>query len=424
MALFNKKRMLSIKMFPAKEGDSFLISLNNQKYILIDCGYPDTFEKYIKKELSSVKGLELFVVTHYDQDHIYGALSFLKENNEKHFIQIKQIWHNAYKHIQFIKPEKGELSENDKKILTQICLSGYPNQYKSTISAVQGSTLASKILYGDYNWNFDFELKTVSCDNFQNQKSEYKIHLLSPDDNKLEKLANKWKKELAGKGFRGKITDDKIFDDAFEFLTIQERAEVLDRESKKMSEPWNLFEKLLRQSLDKDIEYFEEDLKEANGSSIAFILEYGKYKLLFLGDAHPTLIEERLKAFYKPSDFPIHFDAIKISHHGSRKNTSPSLLQLIDSENYLISTNGDKHSHPDIETLALIVKRETEFTRNLIFNYKNNIIDTINDERLESEFKYQLHYSEYNLPEIKNQICKTTELELNGNQQHIRYKAN
>lgn len=416
--------MVKIKMFPAKEGDSFLISLNNQKYILIDCGYPDTYEKYIKEELSSTGELELFIVTHFDQDHIYGALSFLKENNEKQFIQIKQIWHNAYKHIQFIKPENVELSENDKKVLNQICLNGYTNLDKSTISAEQGSTLASNILYGNYNWNYDFEQKAVSCDNFQNQKCDYKIHLLSPDDNKLEKLAKKWKKELAGKGFRGILTDDKIFDDAFEFLTIQERTEVLDRKAKKISEPQNLFEKLLRKSFDKDIEDFEEDLKEANGSSIAFILEYEKYKLLFLGDSHPSLIEERLKALYKPSDFPIHFDTIKMSHHGSRKNTSPTLLQLIDSENYLISTNGDKHSHPDVETLALIIKRDTEFIRNLIFNYKNNVIDIINNEKLKSEFKYQLHYSDYNLPEIKSQIYKTTELELNGNQQHIRFKAN
>lgn len=416
--------MVSIKMFPAKEGDSFLISLNSQQYILIDCGYPDTFEKYIKKELSSVKELELFVVTHYDQDHIYGALSFLRENNEKQLIQINQIWHNAYKHIQFIKPETGEVSENDKKILTQICLNGYPNPNKSTISAEQGSTLASKILYGNYNWNISFNEKAISTNNFQNQNCKYKIHLLSPDDDKLEKLAIKWKKELARKGFRGKITDDKVFDDAFEFLTIQERAEVLDRKTKKISEPQNLFEELLRQSFSKDIENCEEDTKEANGSSIAFILEYGKYKMLFLGDSHPTLVEERLKVLYESSDFPIYFDAIKISHHGSRKNTSPTLLQLIDSENYLVSTNGDRHSHPDIETLALIAKRDTEYTRNLIFNYKNNIVDAINDDRLKTEFNYQLHYSDYNLPEQEDRIFKTTELELDGNQQHIRYKAN
>ncbi len=416
--------MVNIKMFPAKEGDSFLISLNSQQYILIDCGYPDTFEKYIKKELSFIREIELFVITHYDQDHIYGALSFLRENNEKQFIQINQIWHNAYKHIQFIKSEKGKISDNDKKILNQICLNGYPIPNKKTISAEQGSTLASKILYGNYNWNLDFEGKAISTDNFQKQKCEYKIHLLSPDDNKLGKLAIKWKKQLAAKGFRGKITDDKIFDDAFEFLTIQERAEILDRRAKKISEPQNLFEKLLRQSFDKDIESFEEDSKEANGSSIAFILEYGKYKLLFLGDAHPALIEEKLKALYKPSNLPIYFDAIKISHHGSKKNTSPTLLRFVDSNNYLISTNGDKHSHPDIETVALIVKRDSKFTRNLIFNYKNDIVDIINDDRLKTEFNYQLHYSDYNIPEQEDCIFKTTELELDGIQQHIRHKSN
>lgn len=416
-----EEKMVKIKMFPAKEGDSFLINLNNHKSILIDCGYPDTYEKYLRKELSKIGELELFVVTHYDQDHIYGGINFLDENNKTQLIKIKQVWHNALKHIQFIKREKEDVSENDKKVLKQICLNGYPNQNKSTISGEQGSTLASKILYGGYNWNLDFKQKAITVDNVQNQSCKYKIHLLSPDNDKLEKLAKKWKAELNRKGFRGKITEDKIFVDAFEFLTIQERAEVLNREANKMSKPQNLFEKLLRQSFDKDIEDFEEDNKAANGSSIAFILEYGKCKMLFLGDAHTTLIEDSLKALYKPEDFPIHFDAIKISHHGSKKNTSPTLLQLVDSKNYLISTNGDKHSHPDIETLALIAKRDTEYTRNIIFNYKNDIIETIDNDELKTEFNYQLHYSDYNLPEQKGRIFKTTELELNGNQQYIRY---
>lgn len=234
-------------MFPAKEGDSFLINLNNQKHILIDCGYPDTYNKYIKEEMASIKELELLVVTHYDQDHIYGALTFLKENNEKQNIKIKQVWHNAFKHIQFIKPENGNISRNDQKILKQISLNGYPSQNKNTISAAQGSSLAGLILYGGYNWNIDFNGKSISTNNVQLQSEKYKIYLLSPDNTKLEKLATQWKKELTRKGFRG-----KIFNDAFEFLTIQERSEVLNRKTKTISQSHNLFEKLLRQSFLED----------------------------------------------------------------------------------------------------------------------------------------------------------------------------
>ena len=67
--------------------------------------------------------------------------------------------------------------------------------------------------------------------------------------------------------------------------------------------------------------------------------------------------------------FPMIFDAIKISHHGSLHNTSPALLELIDSPVYLISSSGERHNHPDLEVLKAIVDRSSDFQRHLYFNY-------------------------------------------------------
>lgn len=46
-----EEEMIKIKMYPAKNGDSFLISIGNteKKHILIDCGYIDTYESFLKK---------------------------------------------------------------------------------------------------------------------------------------------------------------------------------------------------------------------------------------------------------------------------------------------------------------------------------------------------------------------------------------
>jgi hypothetical protein len=63
------------------------------------------------------------------------------------------------------------------------------------------------------------------------------------------------------------------------------------------------------------------------------------------------------------------FDAIKLSHHGSLRNTSPELLNLIDSPRYFISSNGERHNHPDVEVIKAIVDRPTHLHRNLYFNY-------------------------------------------------------
>ncbi|WP_076572788.1 hypothetical protein [Salimicrobium salexigens] len=45
-----------VKMFPAKNGDCFLVSLGtkNKKHILIDCGYVETYRQFLKKELLKI----------------------------------------------------------------------------------------------------------------------------------------------------------------------------------------------------------------------------------------------------------------------------------------------------------------------------------------------------------------------------------
>ncbi|MEZ5082471.1 MAG: hypothetical protein R2750_03330 [Bacteroidales bacterium] len=42
----------------------------------------------------------------------------------------------------------------------------------------------------------------------------------------------------------------------------------------------------------------------------------------------------------------------KVSHHGSKSNISKKLLDLLDAKHYLISTNGDRHNHPDPEAIG------------------------------------------------------------------------
>ena len=48
-------------------------------------------------------------------------------------------------------------------------------------------------------------------------------------------------------------------------------------------------------------------------------------------------------------------DIVKVSHHGSKDNTSNELLELIECNKFLISTDGKQHGHPDKEALARII---------------------------------------------------------------------
>jgi hypothetical protein len=90
-----------------------------------------------------------------------------------------------------------------------------------------------------------------------------------------------------------------------------------------------------------------------------------------LGDAWAEDVLKQLQLL-KAAGQSMTFDAIKISHHGSLRNTSPDLLALIDAPIYLISSNGVGHGHPDFEVLAAIVDRPAAFKRHIYLNYETS----------------------------------------------------
>jgi beta-lactamase superfamily II metal-dependent hydrolase len=143
---------------------------------------------------------------------------------------------------------------------------------------------------------------------------------------------------------------------------------------------------------------FAEDYTPSNGSSISFIMEYKNYKFLFLGDSHPSVIVENLKKQYFGKQFPIKFDLIKVSHHGSIGNTSKQLLSLIDSEKYIFSTNGKISNHPDIETIARIISRKVDFKRTLYFNYPLDIHKQINTTEVMNKYNFENIINDGNSP--------------------------
>ena len=60
------------------------------------------------------------------------------------------------------------------------------------------------------------------------------------------------------------------------------------------------------------------------------------------------------------------------------------LLAVAPAENYVVSTNGERFSHPDDIALARIVTREAP-TPTLWFNYRNDAIDRWNDPVLKKK---------------------------------------
>jgi hypothetical protein len=160
--------------------------------------------------------------------------------------------------------------------------------------------------------------------------------ILSPNKTKLYKLLKEWKKK----------------DTNLDTSTLV-----------------NDYNKPLIQHIQDD--EFIEDTAFPNGSSIAFILTYKEINILFLGDSHPEVIINGLNYFGYCEQKPIEAALVKLSHHGSAGNTSIDLLKCITSQNYVISTNGNRHQHPHKQLLARLINEKKDC--NIYFNYESRM---------------------------------------------------
>ena len=375
--------MIQIKMFPAKNGDSFLIKAGDlpNSHILIDGGFNDTYTKYIKPELENLaatnKSLGLIVISHIDEDHIKGIIKLIEDNGsnlDPSIIKIDNVWHNSLRSITTYVSNLDDLSIMDREIIKDLNTLEYPSSDGDCdISAKQGSSLARLLAENDYIWNFKQGYEPISKHSVSiySLNSEIDIQILTPDEEILNLLKTKWEKELRYKGFTGNISNS-VFDDGFEFLLARDQ-NIIDSES--ISDIQNLEKAYIP------------DNSITNRSSISFILKAKGKRILFLGDSWAEDIEESLKEIFG-NQSKIMFDAIKISHHGSRSNTSVTLLEIIDAPIYFISTNGQKHGHPDMPVLLEIVKRETLVRRKIYFSEENVTMDNL--KNLEDRFNFEI----------------------------------
>jgi beta-lactamase superfamily II metal-dependent hydrolase len=86
---------LEIKIFQVFCGDCISIvytdEVTNSKSIIIDAGFPKTYFQTLKQEIAKLKEVDLFVVTHMDNDHIGGMTPLI---NEYPIPPIQDFWFN------------------------------------------------------------------------------------------------------------------------------------------------------------------------------------------------------------------------------------------------------------------------------------------------------------------------------------------
>lgn len=148
---------------------------------------------------------------------------------------------------------------------------------------------------------------------------------------------------------------------------------------------------------------FEEDTEPPNGSSIAFLLEVDDFSAIFSADAHPTTLYQSLLKLGFSKDNPLKLNLFKVPHHGSKKNLSTELIEIIDCDNYVFSANGiNRDNLPNKETIARIARYSpAKGARNLFFNHDNETLRNITTFEEKKEHNLVCYYAKSTLNCLK-----------------------
>jgi beta-lactamase superfamily II metal-dependent hydrolase len=317
-------------MLPAREGDCLLIGYGTpgaMRHVLIDAGRDWTYKNALAPLLAQqgVETLELLVVTHVDRDHIDGMLALLRDPALE--VRARNVWFNTWDHLGGGAVET-VAAETDLE----------------SFGAKMGEELSGLIVARHWPWNAQFRGAAVELAERQEDNliriGPLTLTLLSPGREKLAALQPVWEKECRKAG----ITPGAILEE----YQVDEEDEELEAFGAGTVEPIDI-EALAA-------ELFSADTSRANGSSIAFLLDYAGHRALLAGDAHEDLLVRQLRALGASPTAPLEVDAFKLPHHGSKFNVSKDLLELLRCEHYLVSTNGNYFKHPDDVAMARLVK--------------------------------------------------------------------
>ncbi|HIF9096163.1 TPA: ComEC/Rec2 family competence protein [Photobacterium damselae] len=331
---------VQLTVLKASFGDSIVISGffdGSNRNILIDGGPEETFQQGIrpgelKEYLEMIKSrgekVDLLIITHEDQDHICGIISAFEE--EGYLSELtSEVWFNSGK----LLTEKLSIAEQDDKHRVATSLS-------SVTSILDGITLEKFLKLK----NIKHEQIVHSSQKLGNKLTRFgcDFEILSPSIKKLKSRNKKWEEKYPSNLTSSSRNNTKL-------------------------------------SLLMNGKSTASDPSPSNGASIAFNFKYKDKTIMFLGDAHATEVVRGLKSHGYSKSNKVKVDYVKLSHHGSKNNTSKKMLNLIDCNSYIVTTDGSRHGHPDKEVFARIIEC-TDHIPHFLFNHPNLIKQIFVDE--------------------------------------------
>lgn len=332
--------MLSVEIFPAGYGDALLVSYGppgSPTRLLVDGGLAGA-AKHITKRLDELGArIDLFVITHIDADHIAGALRLL--DTTAFTDRLGAVWFNGRPHLE---------------------------QFSDLLGPLAGERVGKRLDELDVAWNVGWPMRRGRAARQRGGPvvvggepvrmplpGGAEAIVLSPTPSKLIDLLPVWRRVISKAGLIEGIEarrDPPADPPGRVLLGGPTLAELAARTTPK-------------------------DDAEANGSSIAFVLEIPgtgarpPRRILLTGDAHADALVAGLDALRGRADrFAV--DVCKLPHHASRGNVTNALTERLACTNWIVSTNGKRFLHPDEEAIARVVQTNPGST--IYVNYAEN----------------------------------------------------
>lgn len=338
--------LFTLEAVKAKHGDSLILHYGDKdqpRFILIDGGPPAVYRTFLRPRLEQIRErwsegqplpLEMVMVSHIDADHIAGILDLTKdliEHRDNPLCDISVLWHNSFDEVVGNK-EKDIFSKLLQKVETAGVEEALVEDFKPqerhlavvAASVGQGRKLRRNAEILGLPTNEPFVGLVSSEAIIQGgAKKRAKFHwgdgltltVLGPNRGRIEKLHEKWEKELKEKGPLEAVAAN--FED---------------------DSPYNL-------------------------SSIVVLAELGGKRMLLTGDARGDDILTALENAKLLQDEPFKVDLLKMPHHGSHHNIAPVFFQRVIADHYVISGDGG-FGNPEEDALKMIVdsRKDDAFT--------------------------------------------------------------
>lgn len=338
-----------IDIIQANHGDAFVIHAykGDKAGVIVIDGGPDQSRIAVNRKLSSFQCIDLMILTHYDHDHVSGINTYVNQHFNDRIFPIKEVWANCAKSISV--------------------------SAGSNVSFTEASTLADvledvKKRNNGFLWRSD-----VVCGQWHHM--EYAdIYVIGPSSEIREKCQLKYEAET-----KTDVSDVKVDNSDKKLEELAKNPKI----KPSVSNPHHL----------------------VNMDSIAILLKCDGLTALFLGDTFPAVVIDQLKSLADSEGGKLKIDVVKVAHHGSKNNISNEMLDLLDCNNFIISTNGGMGNsyHPDRETFANLLlhpERNKDVKLNVFMNYGLAVIESRVGRLLTEEEK-----KEYNC-EITENIQK------------------